>query len=593
MYYEEIDKAVDLWKDKLGRDYIDTNAFDEFLVYERVKYQTMPLSVLEILLLADDIKIQCNAGWLSMCEVLDHTSGWIQEDMIMSIYKANDLKTNRQEPLARRPEKIPQKLVCDTRYAMRIGTGQAHSHRCEEFTVKGELYQVYYGIVEVEIEKDLKDGIIFQWELRTKGQAFRGDLVSSTSYTSSMHTYYKGLHDKHRRMYETILSSIPPDTIIVAPADGLGAISEIWEGQVKAGDMVITPHTQPRVCQETITQTLQRACKGDLIFLGYCSVFLTELDRQILSKHEGQVIVVDSHFYNIGRSDLTYNVEHLQWYGGSPLLQELVPPEKVSIAPKPAYSDALISHRRPIRCLDWGATCEWVRRAVYSVEVVADKDANLPFLPEPRGGVDYLAVAHNIETVLSKKGPMFFVQVGRVVSAYTLLETLDDLTALESRSLYAVAHTVPNEQVLKSMKVHYHVDTYDSVILFWTVSPESVHEWETFWGTGQITFSERQVYHFVVQDDLFTIPSAKIELARTSVPTHLGMLLKFAPHYDRRLVDAYGKWLGVASEVERVGIDAQTWRQAVKSSSTCAAHSKHKASGADIKRYRKIGKKKK
>jgi len=103
----------------------------------------------------------------------------------------------------------------------------------------------------------------------------------------------------HVNQVRTILKTFPSNTLIVAPADGVGLIAKTWTGPVMSGDRVVDSLSDKLVVKETIDDTLGRyrdLLKDEVpkaIVLSYATAFLSDVNYAFLSSRTDPVYFLD------------------------------------------------------------------------------------------------------------------------------------------------------------------------------------------------------------------------------------------------------------------------------------------------------------
>lgn len=103
-------------------------------------------------------------------------------------------------------------------------------------------------------------------------------------YENKMMEYVASTYTIHMQQIKSLLPYLTKAERVIEPAAGVGMVCRLLPN-VESGDMNLTPLTYETVRKEKISETLSRYQEGDVIFLGYCWVFLTELEKsQVLQR---------------------------------------------------------------------------------------------------------------------------------------------------------------------------------------------------------------------------------------------------------------------------------------------------------------------
>jgi len=113
------------------------------------------------------------------------------------------------------------------------------------------------------------------------------DYKSAPAYEEGSQSYAALTFGAHVGYVKEVLSHVPHDWTIVAPADGLGVVAAAWPGDVVSGDLVHTEKTDTRTFKESIESTLARGLlspsRNKLFLYSYCLCFsrpqFSEIER--------------------------------------------------------------------------------------------------------------------------------------------------------------------------------------------------------------------------------------------------------------------------------------------------------------------------
>jgi len=100
----------------------------------------------------------------------------------------------------------------------------------------------------------------------------------------------------HQDQWRAVVASLSPDTVIVAPGDGVGVLSGMWGGKIVAGDISIPSSALSSVHQESIIDTLNRARDTEgtkVLVLSYISSFITEAEWELIEQESWPVFILD------------------------------------------------------------------------------------------------------------------------------------------------------------------------------------------------------------------------------------------------------------------------------------------------------------
>jgi len=105
------------------------------------------------------------------------------------------------------------------------------------------------------------------------------NLADPGFYLTNAVEYSAWSYELHASQMSQVLSFLPSDTTIIAPADGIGLVARLWPGESFCGDLSISQITHKKVVCETMIRTVDRALatkpKNPVIILSYCQQFLT------------------------------------------------------------------------------------------------------------------------------------------------------------------------------------------------------------------------------------------------------------------------------------------------------------------------------
>jgi len=104
------------------------------------------------------------------------------------------------------------------------------------------------------------------------------NLADPGFYLTNAVDYSAWSYELHSSQMSQVLSYLPPDTTIIAPADGIGLVARLWPGESFCGDLSVSQITHKKVVCETMIRTVDRALatkpKNPVIILSYCQQFL-------------------------------------------------------------------------------------------------------------------------------------------------------------------------------------------------------------------------------------------------------------------------------------------------------------------------------
>jgi len=146
-------------------------------------------------------------------------------------------------------------------------------------------------------------GIAYQVYTRLYADFWRKPDFHSVAYYSSV-SYPMWSLKNHQDQWRTVLGSLLPSSVLVAPGDGVGVISSMWPGTSVCGDVSRTSVTSPNVNVETISSTLARSVdhEGVVFVLSYVTDFLSPGDWKFLSDSRSPVFIMD--FKHVLRSGM-------------------------------------------------------------------------------------------------------------------------------------------------------------------------------------------------------------------------------------------------------------------------------------------------
>jgi len=104
----------------------------------------------------------------------------------------------------------------------------------------------------------------------------------------------------HAAQVKTILATFPSETVVIAPADGIGLVARTWGGKTICGDRVVDLMSEPSVAKENIEQTLLRITslskeEKPAVVLSYAGSFLKPDHYAYLQAGSFPVYFLDLH----------------------------------------------------------------------------------------------------------------------------------------------------------------------------------------------------------------------------------------------------------------------------------------------------------
>jgi len=142
---------------------------------------------------------------------------------------------------------------------------------------------------------EVPDAIKSVWLKTTFQYSKVKDYLSPEYYLMQMNAYSSWSFDIHKKQLIQVLENIPKDRQIVAPGDGIGLCSRIWEGSlpVISGDLAQTNWTYG-VKKETIQETMERgSAPGAVLVLSYVLSLMTEAERLFVDSWPGPIAVIE------------------------------------------------------------------------------------------------------------------------------------------------------------------------------------------------------------------------------------------------------------------------------------------------------------
>jgi hypothetical protein len=147
-------------------------------------------------------------------------------------------------------------------------------------------YEVAQEVID-DVEIFVPDPVKWAY-LLTLSETDIPDLTLPRYYETKLTSYSSWSFPIHKRQLEEVLRAIPLDTVVVAPADGIGVVASLWKGDVVAGDIAASSWTNKRVHREVMMETYRRslvqfAGRKKVFILAYCQQFLEDFELAVFA----------------------------------------------------------------------------------------------------------------------------------------------------------------------------------------------------------------------------------------------------------------------------------------------------------------------
>jgi len=285
------------------------------VINDRRKAKRYPNPVIQaIAVLSRSVYLQCGLHVLSVYQLQEMGLDWIHSDNVGLFQMVFDKVNNVVGPVKSAPKSVIHINEKDIKYVSYELTGPRAQDilsydappvkEFSTFTWDNIEYRVYIGKGVKKFELPLP--IIYQLYVRDYLSTWRPNAFQTEGYYEDNKVYSIWSLDVHQQQWQSVLGLIDRETLLIAPGDGVGVISRMWNGPVIAGDNYIFDYTDKNVRKESIVNTLMRglrsSCRNKVIVLSYVAVFLSDLEWKIISDWKIPVYILD--FNSVIRSDL-------------------------------------------------------------------------------------------------------------------------------------------------------------------------------------------------------------------------------------------------------------------------------------------------
>jgi len=312
--YAENDNQISEIK-KYGFDYSNKKNPQFSVINDRRKAKRYPNPVIQAMaVLSRSVYLQCGLHILSVYQLQEMGLDWIHSDNVGLFQMVFDKVNNVVGPVKSAPKSVIHIKEKDIKYVSYELTGPRAQDilsydappikEFSTFTWDSTEYRVYIGKGVRKFELPLP--IIYQLYVRDYLSTWRPNAFQTEGYYEDNKVYSIWSLDVHQQQWQSVLGLIDKETLLIAPGDGVGVISRMWNGPVIAGDNYIFDYTDKNVRKESIVNTLMRglrsSCRNKVIVLSYVAVFLSDLEWKIISDWKIPVYILD--FNSVIRSDL-------------------------------------------------------------------------------------------------------------------------------------------------------------------------------------------------------------------------------------------------------------------------------------------------
>jgi hypothetical protein len=193
------------------------------------------------------------------------------------------------------PLKVPVVKVCmqmDEPRLDKIQTFLGEGDKIFEHETQKVHYHFYSRASPVEVSIPIE--VKFAWFQRTTTVGDSTSFLSLQYYQENNQQYARWSYQNHQDQLSQIIKMIPPNSVVVAPGDGIGLVASLWPGSV-SGDKV---YETEKVQKESFLQTMvrgKRLADNPVLILSYVTSLMTEIELYSAQHWKGLVFWIDSH----------------------------------------------------------------------------------------------------------------------------------------------------------------------------------------------------------------------------------------------------------------------------------------------------------
>jgi len=264
------------------------------------------------------------------------------------------------------------------------------------------------------------------------------------------------LHN-HQSQWKSILEKLPGDAVLVAPGDGVGVISSMWQGKAVCGDAVVLSSTHQRVVKESVSETIMRSRSEEkrIFILSYIYDFVSEVDWIAIAQAECPVIIMDfrDHVRDdlgavsvIGKGIVGYRIEGLVSFVR----------ESRDYVPKMLYSENLLNLNK-VLLMTPSYPADYLLSIAPNKSYYAMTDAMVDYIFQRGGNVEKYTgqmvtpLVNSIDELIPilHLSP-YFAPIGKVVTAFVHVD-VSLLTKFKTRTVYTTALSESNLKRLENL----------------------------------------------------------------------------------------------------------------------------------------------
>jgi hypothetical protein len=203
-------------------------------------------------------------------------------------------------PMTSVPQKMEIKVYFEctgpTVYDVLTYEGTGHG---EEITAGADVYVVCKESLMPRQQLHVPSSVKWIW-LRHHAIASFSDarLGDAEYYDYALDDYSLWSFPLHQAQIKMILSMLPPDTVVIAPGDGIGVVARSWAGIYTSGDKSVGKLSHSSVVQEDMIETITRGMNlpgKKVIVLSYCSKWLDDAAVTSILRLNVPIFVLEAH----------------------------------------------------------------------------------------------------------------------------------------------------------------------------------------------------------------------------------------------------------------------------------------------------------
>jgi hypothetical protein len=339
---------------------------------------------------------------------------------------------------------------------MYLGTGE----KLHSYSPEGrEIWFMSQKFSDKELV--VRPEIVAAYILAMKKPAFNKNLLSQEYYAQNSKQYALWSYDLHKRQVEECLVHVPPHTVVVAPGDGAGVVTDTWTGEVYSGD----PYpSSDRVRKENMIATIMRATRdlrlrktNGLLIASYITSLLSEAELDVLKSWSGPVMWIDAHNKCpfVGAQHISHGV-----------FFKNCPPEwhRIVVCSEPWAGEQHIPYSENLLRLEKVTYHSVPNKSVQYWQAMRPFATTRPWNPENRNEV---VVCHDLQEFIqcySPRANIYLTSVGKIVEEVSPFRvTLGN--AFKWRHVYQIPLDNPLQDWLIS-KSHYAIDQARQIMWF-------------------------------------------------------------------------------------------------------------------------------